>query len=54
MLGCGLQPNTSMHAIEEMVKPPYLFGPPLTYHLVLADGKVTHDPPPGRLLKRKG
>jgi aminoglycoside 3-N-acetyltransferase len=40
MLGCGLQPNTSMHAIEEMVKPPYLFGPPLTYHLVLADGQV--------------
>ncbi len=36
MLGCGLQPNTSMHAIEETVVPPYLFGPPLTY--VLTDG----------------
>ncbi len=33
MLGCGLQPNTSMHAIEETVVPPYLFGPPLTYIL---------------------
>jgi len=26
MLGCGLVPNTSMHAIEEYVRPPYLFG----------------------------
>lgn len=25
-LGCGLAPNTSMHAIEELVTPPYLFG----------------------------
>ncbi|MEM7655745.1 MAG: AAC(3) family N-acetyltransferase, partial [Bacteroidota bacterium] len=27
MLGCGLGPNTSMHAIEELVEPPYLFDP---------------------------
>lgn len=27
MLGCGLRPNTSMHALEEFVNPPYLFGP---------------------------
>ncbi len=40
MLGCGLLPNTSMHAIEEIVEPPYLFGRPLTYRLVLADGRV--------------
>jgi aminoglycoside 3-N-acetyltransferase len=40
MLGCGLRPNTSMHAIEELVEPPYLFGSPLTYRLILADGSV--------------
>jgi len=26
-----------MHAIEELVVPPYVFGPPLTYTLVYAD-----------------
>jgi aminoglycoside 3-N-acetyltransferase len=26
MLGCGLRPNTTMHALEEHVGPPYLFG----------------------------
>jgi len=25
MLGCGLRPNTSMHGVEELVRPPYLF-----------------------------
>ena len=25
MLGCGLRPNTSMHGIEELAEPPYLF-----------------------------
>jgi aminoglycoside 3-N-acetyltransferase len=24
-LGCGLKPNTSMHAVEELVEPPYLY-----------------------------
>ena len=38
MLGCGLKPNTSMHAIEELVEPPYLFDPPMDYHLTLTDG----------------
>ncbi|MBU0714767.1 MAG: AAC(3) family N-acetyltransferase [Verrucomicrobia bacterium] len=38
MLGCGLGPNTSMHAIEELVVPPYLFGPEITYTLKLPDG----------------
>ena len=33
MLGCGLRPNTTMHAIEEYAQPPYLFGEPLTYTL---------------------
>ena len=41
MLGCGLRPNTSMHAIEELVVPPYLFGSPLTYVLIGADGRST-------------
>jgi aminoglycoside 3-N-acetyltransferase len=40
MLGCGLRPNTSMHAIEELVEPPYLFAPPLSYQLVLDDGRA--------------
>jgi aminoglycoside 3-N-acetyltransferase len=34
MLGCGLAPNTSMHAIEELVEPPYLFGSQNIYTLV--------------------
>lgn len=37
-LGCGPKPNTSMHAIEELVIPPYLFAEPVTYTLNLADG----------------
>lgn len=27
MLGCSLFPNTSMHGVEELVVPPYLFSP---------------------------
>jgi aminoglycoside 3-N-acetyltransferase len=38
MLGCGLEPNTSMHAIEELVVPPYLYDPPIDYQLDLQDG----------------
>lgn len=41
MLGCGLRPNTSMHGIEELVEPPYLFDGPLTYALITADGRST-------------
>ncbi len=40
-LGCGLKPNTSMHAVEEHVVPPYLFGLPVDYQVILADGTVT-------------
>ena len=40
MLGCGLRPNTSMHAIEELVIPPYLFNPPITYTLTNQYGKT--------------
>lgn len=35
-LGCGLRPNTSMHAVEEIVEPPYLFGQPVDYRIILS------------------
>lgn len=38
MLGCGLRPNTSLHAIEELIEPPYLFAAPREYHLIDAGG----------------
>ena len=41
MLGCGLRPNTAMHAIEELSKPPYLFGSPLIYTLINELGETT-------------
>jgi aminoglycoside 3-N-acetyltransferase len=41
MLGCGLGPNTSMHAIEELAPPPYLFGEWGDYTLTDAQGQVT-------------
>jgi aminoglycoside 3-N-acetyltransferase len=37
-LGCGLEANTAMHAVEEIIVPPYLFDPPVEYRLILADG----------------
>jgi aminoglycoside 3-N-acetyltransferase len=40
-IGCGLRPNTSMHAIEEHIEPPYLYGDPLEYHVTLVDGSQT-------------
>ena len=39
LLGCGLRPNTSMHAIEEVVGPPYLFGSTVAYRTILPDGR---------------
>ncbi len=39
--GCGLRPNTSMHAIEEHSVPPYLFGAEVTYRLRDAAGERT-------------
>jgi aminoglycoside 3-N-acetyltransferase len=39
MLGCGLEPNTSMHAVEELVEPIYLFDPPIDCSLILASGE---------------
>ncbi len=40
-IGCGLKPNTSMHGVEELVEPPYLFGPTISYRIVLPDGTET-------------
>ena len=34
MLGCGLRPSTSMHGVEELVTPPYLYGGEITYRLI--------------------
>ncbi len=48
-LGCGLGVNTSMHAIEELSLPPYLFGPEVTYIIQPENGPayrkryITHD-----------
>lgn len=39
-LGCGCGCNTSMHAVEETVRPPYLFGPPVDYRVTTAAGEV--------------
>jgi aminoglycoside 3-N-acetyltransferase len=44
MLGCGLSPNTSMHAVEEYVRPPYLFAPRRDFMLVRADGSTLRKP----------
>jgi aminoglycoside 3-N-acetyltransferase len=35
-LGCGLRPNTSMHGVEELVEPPYLFAPELDFRILLS------------------
>ena len=40
MLGCGLKPNTTMHAVEELVEPPYLYGKELEYTLTDEFGRV--------------
>ena len=32
-LGCGMRPNTSMHAIEELFEPDYLFGETYEYRI---------------------
>ena len=40
-LGCGLKPNTSMHAVEELVEPPYLYAGWVDYRVRLGDGTDT-------------
>ena len=41
MLGCGLRPNTSMHAIEEIAQTPYLLNPPMRFTLIDENGQKT-------------
>lgn len=45
-LGCTMRPNTSMHSVEEIAQPPYLFGAMIAYEVVLGDG--THRVQPCR------
>ncbi len=42
MLGCGLRPNTSMHGVEELTAPPYLFAGVTRYELERENGEVCH------------
>ncbi|MBO4277810.1 MAG: AAC(3) family N-acetyltransferase [Clostridia bacterium] len=39
-LGCGMNPNTSMHAVEELVVPDYLFGDTVEYRASDAQGNI--------------
>ncbi len=39
-LGCGMRPNTSMHAVEELSVPDYLFGDSFEYEITDADGNA--------------
>jgi aminoglycoside 3-N-acetyltransferase len=39
-IGCGLRPNTSMHAIEELSEPPYLYSDVLDYTITGKDGQT--------------
>jgi aminoglycoside 3-N-acetyltransferase len=41
LLGCGLRPNTSMHGVEELAQPPYLFGEMVVYRVLWPDGHET-------------
>lgn len=38
-LGCGPGPNTSIHAVEELVQPPYLFGATVRWEGRTMDGR---------------
>jgi aminoglycoside 3-N-acetyltransferase len=40
MIGCGLEPNTTMHAIEEYIQPAYLFDSPQTYTITDSQRKT--------------
>lgn len=42
LLGCGLAPNTTMHALEELAQVPYLFGPDVTFTLRDRRGRERH------------
>lgn len=43
-LGCGTNCNTSMHAIEELSRPDYLFEDCYTYTMVHEDGSKSEQP----------
>ncbi|MBQ9544103.1 MAG: AAC(3) family N-acetyltransferase [Clostridia bacterium] len=38
-IGCGIGPNTSMHAVEELVCPDYLFGDMIRYTVTDGEGR---------------
>ena len=40
-IGCGIAPNTSMHALEELVNPPYLHGDFVKYQIIGAENICT-------------
>lgn len=40
-LGCGMRPDTSMHGVEELARPPYLFREFIDYQITLADGTTS-------------
>lgn len=40
MLGCGLSPNTTIHALEEYVEPPYLYGPSYVFTITDQQGNT--------------
>jgi len=41
-LGCGMRPNTSIHAIEEHIEPPYLYSSEVVeYQVILVDGTLS-------------
>lgn len=39
-IGCGLRPNTSMHGVEELVEPVYLFAGYSNFQIRLKDGRT--------------
>lgn len=39
-LGCDLSANTSMHGVEELAEPPYLYGPPVSFTTILMTGET--------------
>jgi len=41
MLGCGLGANTTMHALEEYVEPPYLYGPSYVFTIIDQSGRTS-------------
>jgi aminoglycoside 3-N-acetyltransferase len=42
MLGCGLKPNTTMHALEELAGVPYVFGKTFVFTMADGPGGVCH------------